>query len=329
MNEEAVLPLPEIFAPAESFAFTRTLWATHTTPRVILDFAPLKFSLPFGMLVVASELKRFAASRPPQTLFLRGISAQNAAHSYLSFIGFFEHVGIRYGSKPGEARGSSSYFPITVLKRSELMARLEESGKPIAFAVEAEAQKLAVVLTQKHDMTVNRPIAYCLREIIRNTFEHGATDQSVVCAQRWKDGEVELGIVDRGRGVRRSLAERMETPSDAEALALAIQPGISRSADVADPDEWANSGFGLYVLSELGRLCGSFAICSGTAAIAVEAGTAANRDYAFSGTAVCLRMKKPKGANFDQLLQEIVARGEEMSAASEFPRRASKSSQTA
>ena len=328
MAEPTVLTLPESFEQAAAFQFVSTLGANKSAPKIEIDFSGLRFSYPFGMLIVAAELRQFASRRPPGTMFLRGLSAQNGAHTYLAHIGFFEHVGIDYGNKPGAASGGMSYVPITELRKNDLLQRQSNYGRPIGYAVEQEAQKLALVLTQKNDLSINRPVAYCIREIIRNTFEHGETAESVVCAQRWADGEIELGIIDRGRGVRRSLAERMATQSDVEALQLAIQPGVSRSVPAPDDNEWANSGFGLFVLSELGRKYGSFTICSGGAALVAEAGSVQQNDFAFDGTAVRLRIRKPKGANFEKLIQEIVIDGEARTAASEFPRRASKSSKT-
>ena len=163
---------------------------------------------------------------------------------------------------------------------------------------------------------------------IRNTFEHGETDRSVLSAQKWHDGEIEIAIIDHGRGIRESLAEHITTGDDCEALNLAILPGVSRSIDQSNDNEWGNSGFGLYVLSELGKRYGVFYLVSGRSFLIAKDNLIECIDCVFQGTAVGLKIKKPKGTNFQELIEEIVAEGEKISGSSQFPRRASKSSKT-
>ena len=326
MSTPTILKLPSAFEQSAAFDFAHQLSQQRGAAKVEIDFSEVRFSYPFGMLVMAAELRSFARSRPPGTLFLKGLSTQNSAHSYLAHIGFFEHVGIAYGSQPGAASGGMSYVPITEFRKCDLLKMQSNFGRPIGYAVDQEAQKLAQVLTQKNDLGVNRPVAYCIREIIRNTFEHGETAECVVCAQRWADGEIELAIIDRGRGIRKSLEEKLVIESDAKALELAIQPGVTRSVPTVDDNEWSNSGFGLFVLSELGRRYGTFTICSGQAALIAETGSIYPNEYKFVGTAVRLRLKKPKGANFEKMIQEIIDDGE--ARCSDSPLRASKSSRT-
>lgn len=70
----------------------------------------------------------------------------------------------------------------------------------------------------------------------------------------------EIAIVDEGIGVKKSLQKnsihRAYATDDESALSYAIKAGISQA--VLDPrrgnrsnDEWANSGYGLYMVSEI------------------------------------------------------------------------------
>ena len=43
-------------------------------------------------------------------------------------------------------------------------------------------------------------VSYCLREVIRNVFEHAQTDTCTVMAQRYSDGAAEIAIIDNGMG---------------------------------------------------------------------------------------------------------------------------------
>ena len=167
MSEPVKIALPSRLDAAPAIEFIKLLWQLENEELVHIDFGPLGYSFPFGLSVVASEVKRFVGKRPPKSVVAVGInSSRNTAHSYVSHIGFFEHIGIHVGNQPGQALGSQSYMPITVLTRDNLMKRLVNGGEPIAKAVNIEAHRLAALITQQNDLTKNRPIAYCLRETI-------------------------------------------------------------------------------------------------------------------------------------------------------------------
>lgn len=321
-----ILNLPVCLDESAAFALASDFWATREQTAVTIHFAGLQFVTPFGLLVLSSELKSIASRRPLGAVKITGLALSNPAHSYLAHLGFFDHMGIGYGKKLGQAVPNERYVPILKLTHEQLTVGTEFPSRPIGHFVEIESRRLASVLTGKNDITVNRPIAYCLREIIRNTFEHANTNEAVICAQRWATGETEIAIVDRGRGIRNSLAERISTSDDKSAIELALEPGVSRSTPSTGEDEWANSGFGLYVLSELGRLCGSFTLCSGKAAVSTANGKTFAHPFHFHGTAIKLRIQKPKGQNLESIINAIVTAGERSLAGSGSGRRASKSS---
>ena len=78
--------------------------------------------------------------------------------------------------------------------------------------------------------------------------------------------------MDEGIGVHRSLTANLfhkrENETNLDSLRSAIRPGISkafrRGSENSDTDRWSNSGFGLYVVSELcKKLKGRFLLISG------------------------------------------------------------------
>jgi len=77
------------------------------------------------------------------------------------------------------------------------------------------------------------------------------------------------------------------------------------------PNEHDNSGFGLFVLSEVGRNFGRFVLGSGKAALRLSASSQPQTDeISFKGTFVGLRLESiPR--DFSGVLDEIVSSGEE------------------
>ncbi len=311
-----ILDLPACLDESSAFQFLAKL--RYTLPEAqcaqafFIDFAPVRFAEPFGALLIGSGLTRFLCDLPDYIrLSNGGIDLSKPAHSYLAHVGFFDLFGLPTGKALGQAPGGTNYLPITEMERSDLEGESVRKGRLLAEVVQQHAEKFAVVLTQKHSLKTNRPIAYCLREIIRNVFEHAATDLCLVAAQRWNDETVEMAILDEGRGIRASLAERHVFEDDLSALEAALRAGVSRAAIGAEDEFWANSGFGLYVLSELGRRLGSFTLCSGRAVVRTGGeGGSGLLPCDFAGTAVKLRLKRPKGENLENMIQAIIREGE-------------------
>ncbi len=304
------IALPATLDANAALRFAAELPRTAPTTPVVIDFAALAEAEPFGLLLAGAALRAFFKTRPPGSFGADGVRNGDAAHERLAQLGFFQWLGLPVGHAPGSLDGDATWMPITILRREELETRMREALRPLGHVVQVESERFARLLTQKNEMKVNAPLAYCFREVIRNVFEHAETDRCAICAQRCRDGLVELAIVDAGRGIRSSLAEKHAIADDAAALEHALRPGVSRNLSNDPDDPWGNSGFGLYVLSELGRELGTFRLVSGTAVLAVAKTERNLNTSAFSGTAVQLCLRAPKGVNFADFIYAIVARGE-------------------
>lgn len=87
---------------------------------------------------------------------------------------------------------------------------------------------------------------------------------------------VEITISDNGIGMKKSLSKNpyIEADNDSEAIQLALMPSISsknfKGARINTRNPWHNSGFGLYMISRICKLGGSFLICSGDHAIYLD-----------------------------------------------------------
>jgi hypothetical protein len=323
MNTPVILRLPEQLDEAGALDFAQRIFGIGRAGKYQLDFSPLKFARPLGTLLLASELRQFFSTQE-RSFTATGIDAGGrAAHSYLAHVGFFKGIGLPIGNRPGEATGSSTYVPIRVLTRLELEAAaraslsLESDRARFGVAIQQEASKLAALVTGDRRPLVNSQITYCLREVIRNVFEHGRTNQCTVQAQLMTDGYVEVAISDRGCGILTSLSGRLGVSDDTGALQAAVQPGVSGApVDDDDGEGWANSGYGLYVLSEIGKRYGSFALFSGSSVLRTDGDGAAasTTTHRIAGTAVGLKFRQLKKGRFDAELREIVRAGERLAA---------------
>lgn len=323
----ATIAIPISLDAAAAIDFAASLSSHVATPMVTIDFASLRSVEPFGLLYAGAALRTFFKQREFRGIAAKGVSAGEPAHEYLAHVGFFQWIGIQVGKSPGAVLGGPTWLPLTTLTRAQLDARISETGKPLGSVIHQECDRFARVVTQSSQMKVTAPLAYCLREVIRNVFEHAEIDRCVLCAQKSSDKSVELAVIDQGHGIRHSLEQRFGFDNDEEALRAALRPGISRRALVDTDDPWANSGFGLFVLSELGRELGIFRVISGSAGMVSFNGEFHSEAAQFDGTAIQLRIRRPKGVNLGDFIDSMISRGEAANGTS-LPRRASRSTRT-
>ena len=318
------IPLPPSLDAHAALDFAAGLSAHLSAPMATVDFAPLRSIEPFGLLYAGAALRTFFRQREYRGIAAQGVRAGEPAHEYLAHVGFFQWLGISIGNAPGAVPSGATWLPVTTLTRAELDQRTAETGKPLGSVIHQECERLARLVTQSNQLKVTAPLAYCLREVIRNVFEHAETDRCVLCAQKCADGAVEIAVIDQGRGIRRSLEERLQFATDGEALRSALRPGVSRCPSTDPDNPWGNSGFGLFVLSELGRELGAFRVVSGRASLHLASGEIREESATLCGTAIQLRLRRPKGANLASQIESIIARGESATA-SGASSRASKS----
>lgn len=296
------------------FPFLAQLIEFKDEPSLCLDFTKAEFVRPFGTILVGDGLKHLVGHRKQRGLAtfaqMDRQDRRDGAISYLGHVGFFDFIGLKVGKKLGEATGSGRYAPIAVIHQRDLTRSSPRA--PIQQAIEARSDQLATVVFQQ--TTEQIMVSYCLREVIRNVFEHAQTDTCMVMAQRYSSGEAEIAVLDNGIGIHRSLKKSFDFETVDQALHAAIQPGISRAATVARGDKWSNSGYGLYVLSQLGGKCGQFLIASNGRFLEVAADTQLNQNsgsVAFDGTAIKLVVDLSRVEYFPNLLVQIVKQGEQ------------------
>lgn len=286
-----------------------------------------KFSVdwitPLPTLLCISSIKRFKKDNP-QIKTSICVNYDDKATDYAAHIGFFKSISdsIEFGNAPGEAKGSEKYIPITSLDFNAIhQAEIEKGNfEELNDSIESESKRLAKVLCQ-YNITLNKLFTYIFREILRNVPEHANINTAMIFAQYWKNGNAEIAIIDNGIGLKQSFAQnpvhKKYILDDETALDAAVQPGISQafipSTKNKSTDTWSNSGFGLYMASEICKeLHGDFWIISGSKAMNLSVGLdAVFYDTNFNGTAIGLSFCTNDLKDAQKLISNISKRGEE------------------
>jgi hypothetical protein len=279
---------------------------------VVIDFSSMEFARPFGTLVLGATLKELVAHRKRAGLLTSYRSGQLKSErqtdtvGYLGHVGFFDFVGIPYRYEAGHARGSARYLPITQLS----FADLAQTGRgSLQRSVKARSHQLARFVGS--DESIVDVVAYCFQETIRNVFEHSQSESCCLMAQRLAD-EVEIAILDEGIGIRASLEKRFSVPSAGEALRMAVSPGVSCAQKANSDPDVENVGFGLFVLSRLGRDTGEFRLTTRGASLYLSGKKERLSEDSVPGTAVKLSVNVTEAAYFPNQLATIVAEGERL-----------------
>ncbi|MBK8101497.1 MAG: hypothetical protein IPK26_30825 [Planctomycetes bacterium] len=314
---------------ATTIAFPRSLDVTSTagfchklsalpTGQYAIDFAEFTNAPPFGMLLAASAVRVFVARMGVAGFTVQALRYENK--SYQAHMGFFQACGLNHGKQPGQASGSRTYIPLT-----KLDVDLGASIAHIHDTVNRRATQLARLLLPGGRRDAHARLHYCLFEIMRNVFEHSRSPTLWYGAQAWPTkGLVEVAILDEGVGIRRNLEKKYGVASDAAAVQKAIEEGVSGAtlkddpfgfgpqsgvdSDAEDDRESAhNSGYGLYVVSQMCRSGGEFALASGDTCLVCSSAGQDLRSSAHKGVAVRAALRI-EGESVEQLIQRVATK---------------------
>lgn len=222
-----------------------------------------------------------------------------------------------------ENRYSSNYIPITPISIRSLQERAFRDGGSIEIGdmIERASARLSHVI-DRGNKELHKLLTYLVREILRNTPEHAQADEMWICGQYWPTYQLaEIAIIDEGIGVFQSItrnaAHAKYIHDNRSALKWAIRAGISESFRPAyefkphDYDVWKNSGFGLYMVSQIcQKLNGSFCIISYGDALLIDNHGVAEKRTSFHGTAIRIRVPTNNISAAQAIIDEIAAQGE-------------------
>lgn len=239
-------------------------------------------------------------------------------------MGYFQSAGFPLGRMPGEAPGGGTYIPLTKINVEQWIQNSIQAGRCLEQVdiIESESKGLARVLGQKNP-ELCKLFQYLIREAIRNVPEHAGTSEVWICGQYWRNRPghpAEIAILDEGMGIMQSLCRnrrhREFISNNTEALEWAIKPGVSASFDPGKGDKGnnpnANSGYGLYIISEICRMTGGrFILLSETDCLDVFPYSFYKRTTNFHGTAVAIRINTERIQNYQEVIDAARKRGEE------------------
>ncbi len=291
----------------------QTVWKTISEIRdffpvnfdFVIDFREFQETKPYNTLLIGNELKNIK-----QQVYKGEVLKRD--ETYLENIGFYDLIGVRgLGRKIGEARATDSYVPITKIQFNYQLP------SPYAQIIE-KSTELANILRFDDDLAYF--IKYIFIEMIRNVYEHAATDTIYVCGQKYLSKKyVELAFLDNRCGILNSLKNRHHVTTDLEALELCMSPGISSCSnhkwleDYPGEESFKNSGYGLYLVKELClKYNGHFKIASGGYQLTYFKDQIYRRKIHFQGTAICVDIGIRKMSNFEDVIKELNSKAESL-----------------
>lgn len=306
---------------SNAISFCHSLHNCENDDMYFFDVSGINNYEPLPMLLIAAAIRQFCNERSLSATDIQLRYADNSDYQYACHMGFFQAAGFPYGKAPGEASGSSTYIPLTKINIKELIQKSISEGNLIdrGEIIELEAKRLSVVLSQG-EQEFQKLLQYLIREAIRNIPEHADTNDVWICGQYWHNRDLaEIAILDEGIGVYNSLSKnivhRQYIDSNEEALRWALKPGVSVSFDPSKGQRsgnvWANSGYGLFMISEICKLTqGWFTFVSGDNCVRVYPNNMAICNTYHNGTALGIRIKPSKIGDCAAIISQARNNGE-------------------
>lgn len=277
---------------------------------------------PLPMLLTAAAIRQFCSDRSLEPSQIQLRYNDTSDFQYACHMGFFQAAGFSEGKAPGEALGSTTYIPLTRINISDLQKNALEKGdySDQGDIIEKEAKRLSIILSQGH-RELQKLLQYLIREAVRNIPEHAETSEVWLCGQYWKNRDLaEIAILDEGIGIYSSITKnrthRHYISSNEEALRWALKPGVSVAFEPSrgqkDGNTWANSGYGLYMISQICKLTnGWLTFISGDDCLRVYPNGTSLYGVHYNGTALGIRVKPSKILDGQKLIDEARKQGEE------------------
>ena len=303
----------------ETLKFANNIYEKIPDDQVVFDFSQTYTFDPLPMLIMGATMRNYRMQYPELPFRIEGYEGK----SYAGTMGFFKYVSesLGIGKMPGEANGSTDYIPITPIEVEELQKAEISQGNYMVMGdlIEKEAGRLARVV-DRGNSELHKLLTYLIREILRNTPEHAGTNTMWVCGQYWPSYELaEIAIADEGIGIYDSITQNYvhkEYITDNEkALKWALKAGISEafrpSMKQKSCNEWANSGFGLYMVNEICKhLNGSFCIVSYGNYMLIDNHGIRYGETNYKGTAIRMRVPSKNILNAQTIISKIAKQGE-------------------
>jgi hypothetical protein len=267
LRPQSVAALPDVMAVCRSISETRE-------EVFALDLSDIRFWNPFAALAIIGYCR--------QAISIRGrkidlICNNPYTRGYLEHIRFFDHLNDPENKQNRQSRVGDSYVAITTINRAAYFARSAGHGEQVLMTIHYDSGELARLLLKNSGAGEQLLLAHAIREIIRNAVEHSQSENILYFAQSWPSKRrVQVAIMDNGLGIKRTISKnpKLLINSDYDALKMSILPGISGTPNKKHEgnlsDSTRNSGFGLFIVSQICRKSEGFLIQSGQSALSLK-----------------------------------------------------------
>lgn len=302
--------------------FCRHLSLSEFADTYYFDVSDINNYEPLPMLLTASAIRQFCQARDLSPWDIQLRYTENADFHYACHMAYFQAAGFPEGKAPGEAPGSATYIPLTKINIVDLQQKAIENGTFLEQGdiIEEKSKELAQILAQSN-AELKKLLQFLIREAIRNIPEHADTNDVWLCGQYWHNRNLaEIAILDEGIGIyeslRRNRIHKEYITSKGEALEWAIKPGVSSKFTPTRAQRsgsaWTNSGFGLYMISEICKATGGWlTLVSDSKCMRVYSNNKQLIDTDFHGTALGIRIKTDGITNAQQLISQMNKKGTE------------------
>lgn len=307
MNEMTI-QVPRYLIFERTIEFVSSFKHLSNQNKYVFDFENLKRIDPFSLLYLSSELRTFKLKNS-ESEFL----AKNFQHcTYAAHMGFFQSFGLDFGKQPGEANNNNRYIPIRIYDVPQIKESARDLMVHTGEILEGFAKEISEVLTQNYDKDLTEILRYCLREALRNIVEHSHSRRFGFCAQYLPSlNVVSFAVLDRGIGIKESLKDnpKLKLETHLEAIKESLKPGISGKIYPGQKrkpkGDWANSGYGLFMTSNICKNGGSFFVASGDKGIYLSSNDEKTLDINIDGTSLNLTINLNQKNNLNDLLQGL------------------------
>lgn len=193
--------------------------------------------------VVLAMVASLGLSLKPGQIICEQLEAKSK--HYLKRMRLFDLLGIDSQIKIHEHEPAGRFIPLT---------QITDPDKLTNFITEM----VPLLHLEPHQV---EPIRYIISELTRNVFEHSQSKiGAILCAQYYKKSNViRIGIVDRGVGIKKTIAESYPVKTDEESVQLALTPGITGTTRRIGGTDY-NAGAGLFFIKSIAKVNRDFFI---------------------------------------------------------------------
>ncbi len=301
--------LPERFTIPNIQRMFNRLPVMSSGQKLRIDFGKRRDFLPSAMLLIGVKLNRYISQFSKNDIEV----INHTHHSYAAHLGFFRLLGLNFGREINSDATTSNYIAIQQINISDWLIDLGYSG--LSEHIDKKCRHLAEILCAEQESEIVDFVHYNVREIVRNVFEHARAAQMTLVAQYWPQlRKAEIAIHDDGIGMLATTSRNphFELKNDLQAINAALMPGFSGSDRYKVGDHWDNSGYGLYMTSEISRMCGRFTLLSNSGGIDLKGDRKLEYEVSSPGTFISAEFKIEDSMKRAGYLSELAAHGEQI-----------------